>query len=160
MEINEAFSELRADNWKEALTGLSQLDPRKACKEFWNTITRLSGKGSKAETPSYITYKGVTATGHKEIAETFANFYEDTYKPQVNEAFDQELIEETTAQADRVRRAWELPEIINEDKVVQMTVKDTVLRKGKRDSLAGKAKPPRQTKALKKNNQQLLDRKI
>ena len=160
MEINEAFSELRADNWKEALTGLSQLDPRKACKEFWKTITRLSGKGSKAETPSYITYKGVTATGHKEIAETFANFYEDTYKPQVNEAFDQELIKETTAQADRVRSAWELPEIVNEDKVVQMTVKDTVLRKGKRDLLVGKAKPPRPTKAMKKNNPQLIDRKL
>ena len=33
-EIYEAFRELRMGNWNKALTGLSQLDPKKACKEF------------------------------------------------------------------------------------------------------------------------------
>jgi len=159
-EINEAFRELKTGRWNEALTGLSQLDPKKACKEFWRTITKLSGKGKKSEVPNYITYKGITSVGHKEIAETFANFYEDTYKPQEDSAFDQEMIREINGQADVIKRIWSLPEVLNEDREVQMTVKDTVLRKGVRASLEGGAKPPRPTKSMKKNNTQLIDRKL
>ena len=66
--INEAFK----DKWDEALTSLSQLDPKKAAKEYWHTTNKLSGKGKKSEVPSFVTYKGVTATGHKDIAGTFA----------------------------------------------------------------------------------------
>ena len=41
--INEAFK----DKWDEALTSLSQLDPKKVAKEYWHTTNKLSGKGKK-----------------------------------------------------------------------------------------------------------------
>ena len=49
-EINEAFADLKKSNWSEALDNLSKIDSRKAQKEFWSVITKLSGNGKKNET--------------------------------------------------------------------------------------------------------------
>ena len=65
IRINEEFKKMRQDRWDKALTKLSSMDPKKAAKENWRTINKLSGKGKKSEPPSMILYKGVTASGHK-----------------------------------------------------------------------------------------------
>ena len=84
---------------------MSELDPKKASKEYWRTINKLSGKGQKSEPPSYVTYKGVTASGPKDVANLFARFYEDTFQPQENEVFDQKAIRRTNEMAGEVREA-------------------------------------------------------
>ena len=139
--INEEFKELRKEKWDEALTKLSELDPKKASKEYWRTINKLSGKGQKLEPPSFVTYKGVTAIGHKDVANLFAKFYEDTFQPQENKVFDQEAIKETNALAATVREAWNNPETYIEDKEVQMETRDPVLVPGAREQYRKKAKP-------------------
>ena len=160
IQINEEFKLLRQNKWDSALTNLSELDPRKASKEFWKTINNLSGKGKKSEVPSFLTYEGTTATGHKDIAGLFAKFYEDTYQPQEGAVFNQENIRATNNMALRIKEIWNKPETSEEEKEVQMEVPETVLRPGVREQYRGKAKPPRPTKHMKKTNPQLIDRKL
>ena len=158
--INEEFKMLRQEKWDEALTKLSELDPKKASKEYWRTINKLSGKGQKSEPPSYISYKGITASGPKEVANLFSKFYEDTFQPQENAVFDQEAIGRTNDLAALVREAWDKPEVYTSEETVQMETKDPVLVPGAREQYSRKAKPPRPTKHMKKTNPQLIDRKL
>ena len=64
--INEGFKALRQEKWDDALTKLSELDPKKASKEYWRTINRMSGKGQKTDPPSSERYREATAAVYHE----------------------------------------------------------------------------------------------
>jgi hypothetical protein len=159
-EINAGFADLKKANWSEALDNLSKIDSKKAQKEFWATITRLTGKGRKNEPPSFLKYKGVTSMGHEDVANSFGDYFEDTYQPQVDDSFDQNLITQTNELAGRIRQIWDKPELLNNKVKIKLETKDPVLKGDFRKTVINKPIPPTPTKHMKKNHTQIIDRNL
>ena len=96
-EINEGFKEFRNKNWELQLKKLSELNPDKASKKFWNKIKKLSGSKGVGVIAT-IKYKDTTARSPQEVANLLGNYYTDTFQPLQDKCYDYEYFQEVTSE--------------------------------------------------------------
>ena len=87
-KINRSIIKIKKENWEKELTKLGDTDIRKAPKEFYSTMKRLSGLGRNSNGIRKMEYKGISANTEEGIANLMAENAQDSFKPLEDEQFN------------------------------------------------------------------------
>jgi len=87
-KINRSIIKIKKESWEKELTKLGETDIRKAPREFYSTMKRLSGLGRNSNGIRKMEYKETTANTEEGIANLMTDHAQDSFKPLEDEQFN------------------------------------------------------------------------